>query len=52
MGVTNTLFDLITINDDEESLKVSLITPLPIIKEKEPGGTSAPTPDASIPNPV
>jgi hypothetical protein len=51
-GVPNTLFDLITIYDDEESSEVSLITPVPITEEKEPGGTSAPTPDASIPNPL
>jgi hypothetical protein len=52
IGVPNTLFDLITIYDDEESSKVSLITPIPITEEKEPGGTYAPTLDASIPNPL
>jgi hypothetical protein len=30
MGVPNTLFDIITIYDDEESLEVLLITPIPI----------------------
>jgi hypothetical protein len=52
IGVPNTLFDLITIYDDEESSEVSLITLVPITEEKEPGGTSAPTLDASIPNPL
>jgi hypothetical protein len=51
-GVSNTLYDLITIYDDEESSEVSLITPVPITKEKEPGGTSTPILYASIPNPL
>jgi hypothetical protein len=45
-GVPNTLFDIITIYDDDECLEVSLITLIPIIEEKEPGGKSDPTPDA------
>jgi hypothetical protein len=51
-GVPNILFYLITIYDDEESSKVSLITPLPITEEKELGGTSTPTPDDLILNPL
>jgi hypothetical protein len=51
-GIPNTLFYLITIYDDEESLKASLITIIPITEEKEIGGTSTPTPNASIPNPL
>jgi len=33
-SVPNPLLDLITIYDDEESLEVSLVTPVPITKEK------------------
>jgi hypothetical protein len=49
--VPNVLIDLITIYDDEEISEVSLITPVPIKEEGEPGETSAPTPEAltSIP---
>jgi hypothetical protein len=36
-SVPNSLFYLIIIFDDEESSKVSLITLIPIIDEKEPG---------------
>ena len=50
-SVPNTLFYLITIYDDEESSKVSLLTPIPITREKEPGGKSYPSLDASVPNP-
>jgi hypothetical protein len=50
-GVPNTLFDLITIYDDEDILEVSLVTLIPITEEKETGGTSAPSPDASVPIP-
>jgi hypothetical protein len=39
--VTDILIDLITIYDDEESSGVSLITPVPITEEGEPGETSA-----------
>jgi len=42
-GVPNPLFDLITIYDNEDSLEVSLITLTPIIEEKEPKKTSAPS---------
>jgi hypothetical protein len=51
IGVPNTLFDLITIYDDEESSEVSLVTPISIIEEKGPEKTSAPSPDASVQNP-
>jgi len=51
-SVSNTLFDLVTICDDEERSKVLLITLVPIIEDKELGGTSAPTLDAPIPNPL
>jgi hypothetical protein len=50
--VSDTLFDLITIYDDEEISEVSLITPVPIKEDKEPGVTSAPTTDGSIINPL
>jgi hypothetical protein len=43
---------MITIYDDEESSEVSLVTLIPITEEKEPGGTSTPSPDASVPNPL
>jgi hypothetical protein len=43
-GVPNPIFYLITIYDDEESSEVSLITLIPITEQKEPGGTSTPTP--------
>jgi hypothetical protein len=50
--VPNVLIDLITIYDDDESSRVSLITTIPIIKEEEPGETSSPTSEyfPSIPN--
>jgi hypothetical protein len=52
MGVPNPLFYLINIHDDEESSKISLVTMIPIKEEKEPGGTSSPSPDALVPNPL
>jgi hypothetical protein len=39
---------LITIYDDEESLEVSLVTPMHITEEKEPEKASSPAPDAQI----
>jgi len=51
IGVSNPLFDLITIYDDEESSEVSLVTPPLITKEKEPEKKYAPSPDASDQNP-
>jgi hypothetical protein len=51
MSVPNPLFHVITIYDDEESLEVSLVTLIPIIEEKELGGISYPSLDASVPNP-
>ena len=47
-SVPNPLFDLITIYDDEESLKVSLVTPIQITKEKEPERASTPSLDGLI----
>jgi hypothetical protein len=44
------LFDLITIYYDEESSEVSLVTPVPIIEEKEPEKESTPSLDALIKN--
>jgi hypothetical protein len=44
----NPLCELINIYDDEESLEVSLVTPVQIIEEKEPEKTSSPAPDAQI----
>ena len=44
----NPLHDLITIYDDEESVKVSLVTLVQMTKEKEPKKASSPTPDAQI----
>jgi hypothetical protein len=52
MGVPNTLFDLITIYDDEERSEVSLITPVPITEEKEQGKSFVPTSYALIINPL
>jgi hypothetical protein len=46
------MFDLITIYDDEESSKVSLVTPISIIEEKEPEKQSSTSPDASFQNPL
>jgi hypothetical protein len=45
-SVPNHLHDLITIYDDEESLEVSLVTPVQITKEKEPEKVSSPALDA------
>jgi hypothetical protein len=39
---------LINIYDDEESLEVSLVTPVQIIEEKEPEKASSLAPDAQI----
>jgi hypothetical protein len=39
---------LINIYDDEESLEVSLVTPVQITEEKEPEKASSPAPDAQI----
>jgi hypothetical protein len=44
----NPLHDLIMIYDDEESSKVSLVSPIQITEEKEPKIVSSPTPDAQI----
>jgi hypothetical protein len=49
-GVPNPLFDLITIYDDEEGSKVSLVTLVPITEEKEPEKASVPSPDALVQN--
>jgi hypothetical protein len=49
-SVSNPLFDLITIYDDEESSEVSLVTPVQITEEREPNKESTPGPDASIQN--
>jgi hypothetical protein len=49
-SIPNPLFDLITIYDDEESLEVSLVTPVQITEENEPEKASTPGPDASIQN--
>jgi len=51
MVVPIVLIDLITIYDDEESSKVSRITPVPITEEEEPKETSTPSSDALTPNP-
>jgi hypothetical protein len=42
------LHKLINIYDDEESLEVSLVTPVHIVEENEPEKTSSPAPDARI----
>jgi hypothetical protein len=42
------LHDLITVYDDEESLKVSLMTSMQITKEKEPEKVSSQALDATI----
>jgi hypothetical protein len=47
-SVPNPLFNLITIYDDEDSLKVSLVTPVHIAKEKELERASTPGPNAPI----
>ena len=49
--MSDVLIDLITIYDDEENSRVSLITPVPIAEEGEPGETCALTLEAmtSIP---
>jgi hypothetical protein len=47
-SVPNPLFDLITIYDDEDSLKVTLVTPVHIAKEKELERASTPGPNAPI----
>jgi hypothetical protein len=44
--VPNPLFDLITIYDDEDISKVSLVSPMQITKEKEPDRESTPVLDA------
>jgi hypothetical protein len=44
----NPLCELINIYDDEESLEVSLVTPVQITEEKEPEKASSPAPDAQI----
>jgi hypothetical protein len=44
----NSLHDLITIYDGEESSEVSLVTLVQITEEKEPEKTYSPTPDAQI----
>ena len=44
----NPLFDLITIYDDEESLEVSLVTPVHITEEKDPKKASSLDPYAQI----
>lgn len=44
----NPLSELIKIYDDDESPKVSLVTPVHIEEEKEPEKTSSPVPDAQI----
>jgi hypothetical protein len=49
-GAPNPLFDLITIYDDEESLKVSLITSVPITYEKEPEQSFSPSLNSPIQN--
>jgi hypothetical protein len=49
-GAPKSLFDLITIYDDEESSKVSIVTPVLITEEKEPEKESTPSPDAPIQN--
>jgi hypothetical protein len=51
-GAPNPLFDLITIYDNEEISEVSLVTPIPIIEEKEPEKKSSPSPNASVQNPL
>jgi hypothetical protein len=43
--------ELINIYDDEESLKVSLVTPMHIIEEREPKKASSPAHDAQIQGP-
>jgi len=45
-SVPNPLYDLINIYDDKEILKVSLVTPVQIIEEKEPEKASTLGPDA------
>jgi hypothetical protein len=47
-GAPKPLHDLIKIYDDEESLEVSLVTPVQIREEKEPNKASSPAPDAQI----
>jgi hypothetical protein len=47
-SVPNSLHDLITIYDDEESSKLSLVTPMQITEENEPEKASSPAPDAQI----
>jgi hypothetical protein len=47
-SVPNPLFNFITIYDDEDSLKVSLVTPVHIAKEKELERASTPGPNAPI----
>jgi hypothetical protein len=44
----NPLHELINIYDGEESLEVSLVTPVPIMEEKKPEKESTPAPDAQI----
>jgi hypothetical protein len=44
----NPLNELINIYDGEESLEVSLVTPVPIMEEKDPEKESTPAPDAQI----
>jgi hypothetical protein len=44
----NPLRELINIYDDEESLEVSLVTPVQITEEKEPEKASSPAPDTQI----
>jgi hypothetical protein len=46
MSVPNTLFNSITIYDYEESSKVSMVTPVQIIEEKEPDRASTSSLDA------
>jgi hypothetical protein len=50
-GLPTILIDLISIYVDEEGLKASHITPVPITQEEEPVETSTPTFDVLIPNP-
>jgi hypothetical protein len=47
-GAPNPLADIITIYDEEESSKVSLVTPVQIIEEKEPEKASCPAPDVQF----
>ena len=47
-GAPKPLHDLLMIYDDEETLEVSLVTPVQITEEKEPAKESSPATDAQI----